>query len=179
MKQINLNKKINWKAGLIILSLLLALIILGISIRAASAFFDNNRLVFNQVLEVKVSSPISILKREPIKIVEILDYPGEVTTPIEKYICDTFGLLNCRLALAVAKAEGLNHEPDEFNLNPNNTIDVGFFRINSVHFKQDGCSLAEVITPKGNVDCAYKIWKEQGWSPWVSYKNGSYLAHIN
>ena len=83
-----------------------------------------------------------------------------------------------RIALAVSKAENGTRQPDRFNINTNGTIDIGIFQINSVHFKREGCSLAEIVDAYKNVDCAYQIWQEQGWNPWVAFTTNKYLGHL-
>ena len=107
----------------------------------------------------------------------VLNYPDAIDTPLKKYICDKFGVYDCKTALAVASAEsGLREQA--VHINNNNTIDVGIFQINSIHFKQEGCSLKEIIDQYKNVDCAYGIWKVQGWNPWVAFINGNYLGKL-
>lgn len=73
-------------------------------------------------------------------------------------------------ALLVANGEGLNYPCDGFNTNTNRSIDVGPFRINSIHFKKPGINVVSMADCHKNVDFAYKLYKEQGWCPWVAYK---------
>jgi hypothetical protein len=145
-------------------------------------FFDSHYFIFNPPVVVKFQRPIELKTRkipEPQVIQIVVNYPGSIDTPIKKYICDTFTTYNCNIALAVANAEGLNHPADGFNINDNGTIDVGIFRINSVHFNRPGCELKNITDAYKNIDCAYSIFKEQGWTPWTSVKNGSYLKFLN
>ena len=141
--------------------------------------WDNYQL--QKPISVNVALQPLVVKR--VKVVQVITpatfiYPKEIETTAEKKICDKWGPYECKTAIAVAKHEGLNHEVYEFNTNTNGTIDVGYFRINSVHFDKEGCSLAEVITEEGNINCAYQLWKEQGWKIWVAYINGSYLSSL-
>lgn len=79
-------------------------------------------------------------------------------------------------ALAVFRAEsGLRC--DAYNVNTNGTVDVGLAQINSVHFG-DNFTIADAVDCEKNLDKAYEIWKQQGWTPWVAYLNRSYLAHL-
>src|SRR3990167_10295219 len=159
--------------GIIALIILLFFLVYA-GIQQVAKWFDRNEIVFNQVIKVELKKPFDIVKREPVIKQVLLEYPGEIDSDIKRFICDTFGPYNCRIALAVASVEGLNHPPDGFNINTNGTIDVGYFRVNSIHFKKPGCSLSEVITEKGNVLCAYSIWKQQGnFSAWVGFTNGN------
>ena len=125
--------------------------------------------------------PLRIEKKEEPKVVEkivIPEYTAEIDTPIKKYVCDKFGVMDCKIALGVIQAEsGFNDQA--WNVNDNGSIDVGLWQINSIHFKQPGCSLKEVIDPIDATNCAYSIWKASGWNVWSSVNNGSYLAQID
>ena len=114
-------------------------------------------------------------------------------TPIEQYICEKWGVYDCKLAIAVAKAEGLIYKDGELvvdavNINTNNTIDIGIFQINTVHFKKAECKLKDMVDPYKNVDCAYNIWdgadkvmgnKKGGFGAWVAFNTGRYANHYN
>lgn len=152
----------------------------------ANAWLDTNQIVVKLPVEIsyKTNEPVTIVKRvvavtvssEQAKIDAIV--AEEDNQDLAKYICDKFGAVECKTALAVAKAEGLNHAEGDWSLNTNGTIDVGYFRINSTHFNQAGCSLSEVSTAKGNVDCAYSIYLASGWNPWVAFTSGSYMSRL-
>ena len=157
-------------------------ILISLLIKSVNKWFNTHYFQFNQVVEVQLNKPIEVKERK-ITVTEVINILNEVEplenlTPIEEYICEKWGVYECKVAIAVAKAEGLNHPPDGFNINTNNTIDVGYFRINSVHFGKEGCHLEDVIDPYGNVDCAYGIWEDQGWTPWVAYNNGNFKHHL-
>lgn len=126
---------------------------------------------------VKLAWPYRIEERK-LQVVNQIDM-GELKleTDIEKYICSKFDPIDCRIALAVARAESGMRE-DAVNINTNGTIDIGIYQINSVHFGKQGCSLKDVVDQYKNVDCAYSIWLEQGWNPWVAYTSGSYLERV-
>lgn len=136
------------------------------------------------LITVKFQKPITIEPREPLKVVE---YVGEIelnqmvekspNPPIAEYICEKFGPVQCPTALAVAKAES-GMSADRYNFNNNGTLDYGVFQINSVHWSREGCSMEDLVDPYKNVDCAHKLWKEQGWQIWAVVNNGSYLAHL-
>ena len=86
---------------------------------------------------------------------------------IVKYIYDRFGS-NAPEALKVFKCEsGLR--PDAVNTNWSKTpgvassYDYGIAQINSVH--QVGKNY--LLDWHTNIDVAYKIFSEQGWTPWV------------
>lgn len=147
-----------------------------------NAWFNGHYFQFNQVMEVQFNQPIEIKERKVnvSQIVQVLNevQPLENLTPIEEYICKKWGVYDCKTALAVARAESGMRE-NAININKNDTIDVGIFQINSVHFEQEGCSLKEVSDAYKNVDCAYGLWQVSNWSPWVAFLNGSFKNHIN
>jgi len=176
-KKFKMSKK--FKLVLATMGLITIAMIMASLVVAVNSFFEKNRLVFHRPIEVSVFPIVKIEERKPEVIVEkfILDYPDEIDTPIEKYICDKWGVYDCKTALAVAKAESGIRE-DAININNNNTIDYGVFQINTVHFKKPGCSMKDLVIAEKNVDCAYSIWKTQGWSPWVAFNSGSFKSHL-
>jgi hypothetical protein len=172
----NIIAKVNEHSKLIIsvLVAILAILFGSITLVKTNEFFDKNYLQFNQIIKVVFQKPIEIKKRVPIIQKIVLDYPKEIDTPLKKYICDKFGPYDCKTALAIADAES-GFQEQVVHINTNNTIDVGIFQINEVHFKQAGCSLKEIVDAYKNVDCAFGIFQGSGWGPWTTYTNGSYL----
>ena len=169
--------KIKLLLGILCLSTLILFVGIFLFIKEVNNFFQNNYLQFNKIVSLQLKRPIEIKKREPIVQKIILEYPEEIDTPLEIYICNKFGTYECKTSLAIAKAEsGIREEA--FNINTNDTIDIGVFQINSIHFTKPGCSLKEIVDAEKNVDCAYTIWKASGWNPWVSYKNGNFLRNV-
>lgn len=169
------------KAGAIVLGILAIVALAYMTVMGVNNWFDKNYFQFNKPIEVKLNKPIEIKARKisVTQIIQVLNeiQPLENLTPIEKYICEKWGVYDCKTALAIAKAESGMRE-DAFHANTNNSIDVGIFQINSTHFKQPGCSLKEVSDMYKNVDCAYTIWKASGWNPWSVFNNGSFRNHI-
>jgi hypothetical protein len=171
----------------------ISILIVGLTfaiLKGISSWFDAHELKFNRVFSMQIQSPISINEREVatkeiIKIMETIPAPSDLTSEPEKLIYKYFGIEQYRMAIAVSRCEGLNHPADGFNVNTNGSIDVGYMRINSVHFKTTGCSLLEVATPEGNISCGYKIWDRAdgiegngkgSFEPWVGYTNGCALT---
>jgi hypothetical protein len=162
-------------------------LIAGTAVVLIAGWFDHNRIVFHSPIELAFFQPVKVEERKPeyIKEVITLDYPGEIDTPIEKYICQKWGAFDCKTALAVSKAEVCGKDKNcriEDNFETiginENSIDAGIFQINSVHFKQPGCSLKEILDPYKNADCAYQIWEASGWSPWVAWNNDNFKSHL-
>jgi hypothetical protein len=81
------------------------------------------------------------------------------------------------MALAVATAENGTHACDRININSNNSLDVGYYQINTVHLKK-GWKLTDLMDCKKNIDYAYEIYKVQGWNPWVTYSKGTYKQYL-
>jgi hypothetical protein len=119
--------------------------------------------------ELEILSPIAREVTEPIDNAHL--------TEAETVILRVFGERDFQVARSIAKAEsGLRAEA--FHANSNGSIDLGLFQINSTHFNKKGCSMAELITLEGNAKCAYSIWKEQGWSPWVVFQTGAFRSTL-
>lgn len=181
IKKIELKKKtsVSFRGTLIVLTVISAFLLIGLILYMISQWFDRNRIVFNQPVKVKVVSPIEIQERKA-QVIEkklVLQYPDEIDTPIEKYICEKFGAYDCKTALAIVKAEsGFNDQA--FNANSNDSVDLGCWQINfPTHLK--------TITPSDALDCkkatdwAYAKYKRDGnFNAWVAYTSGSYLARL-
>ena len=160
---------------ILLISMLLALVI------QTNNWFNDNKFLFQSPIQITLHKPVQIVKRELLKptIIEIVNEIPTLKdlTPIEEYICEKWGAYECKIALAVAKAEsGLRK--DAIGVNTNKTVDIGIFQINSIHYKKDECSLEKVVTAEGNVDCAFSIWEEQSWQPWVAFTNGSFKSKL-
>jgi hypothetical protein len=66
--------------------------------------------------------------------------------------------LDINHVLQIAYTES-RFNPHALRVNKNGTIDVGMFQINSVHFSGI-CADLDVMTVKGNTQCAIKLIKE-------------------
>lgn len=174
-------KKRRWPiyTAVILFVLILLIAVSWQGLKAVNNFFENYSLKFNKIVQVKFNEPLTLVKRDKkpkvITKIKVFEYPDAIDTPIEKYICDKWGVYDCKNALAIFKAEsGLREEA--FNINTNGTIDVGIAQINSIHFKKKSCSLKEIVDAYKNIDCAYQIFKASGWNPWVTYQNGNFIS---
>ena len=185
MKKININYRPGWREYSVI-ALGTVLLTCGLAyngLKRVNTWYDGHQLVFNRPVSVIFKKPIEVKERQ-IEIKQIVEVINEIPNPVdlhtdaEKYIYEKFGIEDYKVAIAVAKAESGMKE-GRIGINTNNTIDVGEFQINSIHFNRPGCSLKEVATTRGNIDCAYQIFKEQGWNPWVAFKNGNFIAKLD
>lgn len=86
-----------------------------------------------------------------------------------------------RIMRAIAMAESKNSKTVINEFNNNNSIDVGFFQINSIHKNKNEtkehfidrlCSLDE------NFKEAKRILDTQGLTSWSTYNNGVYLNYL-
>jgi hypothetical protein len=180
-------------------AILLVLLLANELLVRATKFNEEKVIEKQQVLDLsfKVQKPFVIKQREDIlsPVVEIKEVEREapindlVTSfdgedrEIVEYICEKWGMTKCGVAVAVAQSENFWNKTksfvaDRYQINTNGTIDVGIFQVNSVHFTKPGCSLAELVDPYKNIDCAYTIYSEQGWVPWVAYNNRNFLAFL-
>ena len=120
------------------------------------------------------------LKVEQINIISPIGSPSakQVSKPLtdEEYIRAKFGK-HGDIAVAIAKAEsGLR--ADAVNVNNNNSVDVGCWQVNSIHFSK-GVSMETLLDCKKATDWVYdNLYLYQGFNPWVAFKTGSYLAKL-
>ena len=176
--RIPLKVRVGFRATIIII--LLTLIVKGII--GVNTWFDTNYFQFNRVLTLIWKPPVEIKERK-FEVTEIINIVNQIPNlenlePIEQYICEKWGVYDCKVALAVTRAESGMREEAFNTYNFNGSLDVGIFQLNSVHFDKPGCSLKEVVDQYKNVDCAYQIYEDQGWSPWVVFNSGSFKDHI-
>ena len=146
-------------------------------------WFEDNALVIkspvevavktNQVLDVVKREKTTIVKSEQAKIDAIVE--KEDDKDLAKYICDKFGAVECKTALAVAKAES-GMDCNAIHLNTNGSVDFSVYQINSVHLNK--YTLADLADCRKNVDIAYEMWSAQGWNPWVAYTTEAYLSKL-
>lgn len=154
------------------------------ALMAADNWFNVNELVFNKPVTIVFKSPLEVKRREigiseVIRVMETIPHPDDLETDTEKYIYEVFGIEDYKIALAIAKSESGLREDAINAYNTNGTVGVGIFQINSIHFTKEGCSLKEVATMKGNVDCAKQIYDASGWGPWVVFQTGAFKNKLD
>lgn len=157
--------------------------ILYAGLMGVNRWFDTHEFQFNKPVTVTLQRPIEIKEREIevkqiVQVINEIPHPEDLETDTEKYIYEVFGIEDYKIALAIARAESGLREDAINAYNTNGTVDVGIFQINSVHFSKEACSLKEVATMKGNVDCAYELYKASGWTPWVVFNNGAFTDKL-
>lgn len=168
-----------------VLALAFGLLLLATLINKIALWTQHNKIMFQfpvvvrkmvwveKIGEPQILSPLAEMQNET---AEVNSYPEGVDTDIEKYICDKWGIADCKMALAIAKAES-GIRCDAIGINKNGTADIGVFQLNTVHMNKGGdWTLANMADCYKNVDLAYELYEQQGYKPWVVYNNGWVLA---
>ena len=98
----------------------------------------------------------TVYANEDSELTEIIAYITKKFEPEGKHVVVQ--------ALRIAYCEsGIRSEA--LGKNTNGSTDHGIFQVNSIHTKRYGNKFK--TSWKDNVDTAYKIYKAQGWNPWV------------
>jgi hypothetical protein len=107
------------------------------------------------------------------------DQHGRRLSAWQEYACKKFGP-NCRLALAVQRAENAQGKCETYHYNSDGTLDWGYFQINTIHLKRPGVNLRDLLDCKANIDFAYQLYLEKGgFTAWSAFRNGSYRHYMN
>lgn len=170
----------NWKfkAGIILAIVLISAWLSWQAIKAVNSYFETHYFQYNKVLTVILKPPLQVMKRIPKTEKFVLDYPHEIDTPIKKYICDKFGVWDCKTALAIVDAES-HFQEEAIHVNDNGTVDLGCWQINSIHFKAGTITAKDALDCKKATDWAYNKFKaDKGWSAWSTFINGSFKDFI-
>lgn len=136
-----------------------------------------------------LESPVVLHFRSPLVIVRktqlpdaataIFDQGGHPLTPYQQYTCAKFGS-DCRIALAIQRAENPQGKCEIYHYNTDGTLDWGYFQINTVHLKRPGINLRSLLDCKANIDFAYQLYLErQGFTPWSTYNSGAYKRFLH
>ena len=99
-------------------------------------------------------------------------------TAYQQYACNKFGA-DCRIALAVQRAENPRGACEIYHYNSDGTLDWGFFQINTVRLKRAGVNLRDLLDCKANIDFAYILYTERGFAPWTTFNSGAYRQYLN
>jgi hypothetical protein len=106
------------------------------------------------------------------------DQRGRPLSAWQQYACQKFGA-DCRVALAIQRAENPQGKCEIYHYNSDGTLDWGYFQINTVHLTRQGLNLRDLLDCKANIDFAYNLYREkQGFTPWSTYNNGSYRRFL-
>ena len=130
-------------------------------------------------LVVHVQSPFAVsLKTRTENADEALRDQRHPLTAYQQYACQKFGE-NCRIALAIQRAENPAGKCEIYHYNTDGTLDWGYFQINTVHLKRSGLNLRDLLDCKANIDFAYRLYLEKGgFTPWSTFRSGAYLKNL-
>jgi hypothetical protein len=96
----------------------------------------------------------------------------------QQYACTKFGS-ECRVALAIQRAENPQGKCEIYHYNSDGTLDWGYFQINTVHLKRPGLNLRDLLDCKANIDFAYQLYLEKhGFTPWSTFNSGAYRRYL-
>ena len=106
------------------------------------------------------------------------DQHGRPLSAWQEYACRKFGS-DCRVALAIQRAENPQGKCEIYHYNSDGTLDWGYFQINTVHLKRPGLNLRDLLGCKSNIDFAYQLFQEEGgFTPWSTYNSGRYRQFL-
>ena len=89
------------------------------------------------------------------------DQRGRRLSAWQEYACRKFGS-DCRVALAIQRAENPQGKCEIYHYNSDGTLDWGYFQINTVHLKRLGLNLHDLLDCKANIDFAFQLYQERG-----------------
>jgi hypothetical protein len=105
------------------------------------------------------------------------DQSGHRLTAWQQYACNKFGP-DCRVALAIQRAENNKGACEIYHYNSDGTLDWGYFQINTVHLTRAGLNLRDLLDCRANIDFAYQLYRERGFQPWSTYNSGAYRKFL-
>jgi len=145
-------------------------------------------LWFTSEYTVSLQSPVRLHLQWPVVIEERLnsldaeqaraDQHGRGLTAWQQYACRKFGT-DCRVALAIQRAENPAGKCEIYHYNSDGTLDWGYFQVNTVHLHRPGLNLRDLLDCKANIDFAYQLYQEKhGFTPWSTYTSGKYREFL-
>jgi hypothetical protein len=143
---------------------------------------------FHSRYTVSLQTPVLVRLQSPLVIAERItsdgaerareDQSGRRLSAWQEYACRKFGN-DCRVALAIQRAENPRGKCEIYHYNSDGTLDWGYFQINTVHLKRPGLNLRDLLDCKANIDFAYQLYRERGgFTPWSTYNSGLYKRYI-
>lgn len=179
-----LNKKKPSKQKVIKCSIIifLALTVGFYSFYKINQFFETHKFIFQSPVLVHIESPVYIVTRVT-EVLTTIVKADEHNTPLtsdQQYVCDKFGS-DCKLALAIAHAENGTGQCDRINWsNSNQSLDIGFFQINTLWVDKNKVTPSQLFDCKTNIDFAYQIYKANGnsFKDWSTYNSGAYKKYL-
>ncbi len=125
-------------------------------------------------VRVRFQSPVIVSRRTETKsAVAAQSDQQRGLTAYQQYACRKFGP-DCRIALAIQRAENPQGKCEIYHYNPDGTLDWGYFQINTVHLKRPGLNLRDLLDCKANIDFAYQLYTERGFKAWSTYNSAAF-----
>lgn len=153
---------------------------IGLCFLAGWWFHTHYAVAFQSPLKVRLQSPVVITQRistDDAGKAE-LDQRGRKLSGWQQYACRKFGP-DCRLALAIQRAENAAGKCEIYHYNSDGSLDWGYFQINTVHLQRSDLNLRDLLDCKANIDFAYKLYLQHGgFSPWSTFRNGTYRQFL-
>lgn len=139
---------------------------------------------FHRRYTITFQSPVTLHFQSPFVVAQRIttggaleaqaDQNGRGLTAWQEYACRKFGA-DCRLALAIQRAENPQGKCEIYHYNTNGSLDWGYFQINTIHLQRPGLNLRDLLDCQANIDFAWQLYREKGsFSPWSTYNNGRY-----
>jgi hypothetical protein len=144
-------------------------------------FIANYTISAQNPLQIQLRWPIVISQRIASEEAEAAraDQPGHRLSAWQQYACMKFGS-DCRVALAIQRAENPQGKCEIYHYNQDGTLDWGYFQINTVHLKRPGLNLRDLLDCKANIDFAYQLFQEQhNFTAWSTYNSGKYRQFMD
>ena len=144
---------------------------------------------FNTHYSVAFQSPVRLHLQWPVVVAERVisgdaagaqaDQGGRRLSAWQQYACTTFGA-DCRVALAIQRAENPQGKCEIYHYNSDGTLDWGYFQINTVHLKRPRLNLRDLLDCKANIDFAYQLYREKGgFTAWSTFNDGKYRRFMS
>jgi len=154
----------------------------------AAAALTTGGLWFHSHYTLSWQSPLVVRLQLPIVVAERMesegateaqaDQQGHGLSAWQQYACRKFGA-DCRIALAIQRAENAQGKCEIYHYNSDGTLDWGYFQINTVHLKRPGLNLRDLLDCKANIDFAYQLYREKGgFTPWSTFNDGRYRRYM-
>lgn len=146
----------------------------------AAWFQSEYTISFQSPVRMQLQSPVVVSERLNSEEAEAAraDQHGRPLSAWQEYACRIFGA-DCRIALAIQRAENPQGKCEIYHYNSDGTLDWGYFQINTVHLQRPGLNLRDLLDCKANIDFAYLLYQEKkGFTPWSTYNSGKYRQFL-
>lgn len=154
---------------------------LAVSVAAGVWWFQRHYTVsFQSPVRITFHSPVVISERSltDAAVAAQADQQGKRLSAWQQYACTKFGK-DCRLALAIQRAENAQGRCEIYHYNNDGSLDWGYFQINTVHLHRSDLNLRDLLDCKANIDFAHKLYLEKGgFTPWSTYNSGRYRKFL-